>query len=213
MCGIKVFHLAFEPTGSAACAVNDAGAAILLNANQIRWRRNFDLAHELFHILTWHIFRTDQDDDVVNNEKEEKFATCFASNLLMPRYAVRHAINQVIDDNKISFADMFNIARQFDVSVEALCWRMGFLKYFDLEQIPNIAERYRIHSAKWESGREHDNPPTRPPRFEALAKKALRQGYISLGRFAEYMEISRREAWQYVEQETEENETIEISPA
>ncbi|MHC4797494.1 MAG: helix-turn-helix domain-containing protein, partial [Planctomycetota bacterium] len=183
VCGIKVFHLAFEPTGSAACSVNNTGAAILLNTNHVRWRRNFDLAHELFHILTWHIFHTNQDDDAVNNEKEEKFASCFAGNLLMPTDTVRHAINQIIVDNKIAFADMFNIARQFDVSVDALCWRMGFLKIFDFEKIPEMIDRYRLHSAKWERGRERDNPPQRPLRFSALATKALREGNISLGRF------------------------------
>ena len=56
VCKIKVFHLAFEPTGSAASTLSSRlGAAVLLNANNIRWRRNFDLAHELFHLLTWRV--------------------------------------------------------------------------------------------------------------------------------------------------------------
>jgi len=47
VCKVKVFHLDFEPSGSAACTLSESfGAAILLNAKNVHWRRNFDLAHE-----------------------------------------------------------------------------------------------------------------------------------------------------------------------
>src|SRR5437667_79397 len=59
VCKIKVFQLDFEPSGSAACTLSGSfGAAILLNAKNVRWRRNFDSAHELFHLLTWKTFRS-----------------------------------------------------------------------------------------------------------------------------------------------------------
>ena len=45
-----------------------------------------------------------------------------------------------------------------------------------------------------------------------MSRNTLTAGNI-IGRFAEYMGISRREARQYVEQETDEDETIEIPPA
>jgi transcriptional regulator with XRE-family HTH domain len=48
VCGVKVFHLDFEPSGAAASTVCETfGAAVLLNAKNARWRRNHDLAHEL----------------------------------------------------------------------------------------------------------------------------------------------------------------------
>ncbi len=79
VCRVKVFHLPFERSGTAACTLSDRfGAAILLNSNNIRWRRNFDLAHELFHLLTWNIFR--QGDSLKeSSEQEEKFANPFLS--------------------------------------------------------------------------------------------------------------------------------------
>lgn len=74
VCKIKVFHLHFEPTGSAACTLNSKyGAAILLNRSHVRWRRNFDLAHELFHLLTWNVFRqSGTADGIEASEWEEK---------------------------------------------------------------------------------------------------------------------------------------------
>jgi XRE family transcriptional regulator, fatty acid utilization regulator len=214
-CGVKVFHKPFDPPGAAACCVTEAfGAAILLNSRNVRWRRNFDLAHELFHLLTWPIFRGMQAETrTTADPREEKFATCFAGNLLMPTDAIRAAVNAVSKADKIDFADMFDVARQFDVSVEALIYRMAFLRYFEYDDAPAIIERYKRVSAMWEGRREHDDPPARPPRFRALAIRALRLGEISLGRFAEYLEMSRREAREMMGQDASGDEEIQITPA
>jgi Zn-dependent peptidase ImmA (M78 family)/transcriptional regulator with XRE-family HTH domain len=214
-CGVKVFHQPFENEGAAAsCVTETFGVAVLLNANNVRWRRNFSLAHELFHLLTWPVFRKRQSESrVTADPKEEKLATCFAGNLLMPTDATRTAINKVANEDKISFADMFDIARQFDVSVEALVWRMAFLKYFNYDDAPDIISRYKAVAALWEGKRVHDDPPIRPPRFRALAIRALRQGEVSLGRFAEYLGISRREARAMMEQDARGDEEVQITTA
>lgn len=215
VCGVKVFHMAFEPSGSAACTADDTyGPAILLNSGNVRWRRNFDLAHELFHILTWNVFRTDTSENEAQvGEQEEKFATCFASNLLMPVEAARFAIDDAIDEGRIAFSDLFSIARQFDVSVEALCWRMTFLHYFDATRAKEVIERYQASAAIWEGDRKTDEPPTRPARFKALAIESLQEGKISQGRFAEYLGISRRDAMRFVEQEALGDEEVQTPPA
>ena len=188
--------------------------AVLLNSKNVRWRRNFDLAHELFHLLTWPIFRSAQAETrATPDPKEERFATCFAGNLLMPTDATRAAVNAVIRDGKIAFADMFDIARQFDVSVEALIWRMAFLKYVKYDDAPDIIDRYKRVSAMWEGTREHDDPPLRPARFRALAIRALQQGEVSLGRFAEYLGVSRREARAMMEQDARGDEEVQVTSA
>lgn len=214
-CGVKVFHKPFDPPGAAVCCVTEAfGVAVLLNSRNVRWRRNFDLAHELFHLLTWLIFRgTQTETRATPAPKEEQFATCFAGNLLMPTDATRAAVNEVIKEGKIAFADMFDIARQFDVSVEALIWRMAFLRYFNHDDAPKIIDRYKRVSDMWEGNRVHDDPPMRPPRFRALAIRALRQGEVSLGRFAEYLGISRREARAMMDQDARGDEEVQITTA
>jgi DNA-binding transcriptional regulator YiaG len=50
--------------------------------------------------------------------------------------------------------------------------------------------------------------------FETAADiKALRRGEISIGRFADYLGISRQQAMKYVEQEATGNEEIQVAPA
>jgi Zn-dependent peptidase ImmA (M78 family)/transcriptional regulator with XRE-family HTH domain len=214
VCKVKVFHLTFEPTGTAACTLSPVfGAAVLLNAGNVRWRRNFDLAHELFHLLTWRVFRSEtQTDSSVASPKEEKLATCFASHLLMPTDAVRLAINGRIRDGRIPFDGLFDVAREFDVSVEALLWRMKFLYNRSEDQTRDDVEQCQAGSAPCQK-RERDDPPARPDRFFALAIRALRKGDLSIGRFAEYMGISRRQAMHFDEAGTPDHEETEVAPA
>ena len=215
VCHIKVFHLDFQPTGCAACSVSDSyGMAILLNRNSVRWRRNFDLAHELFHLLTWDIFREGCDGMVdFPNEKEEKLATCFARNLLMPLEVIKGVVNSVLQKGKVEYSVLFSIARQFDVSTEALLWHLHFLYQREEEKTETDIKTCHVLSSIYEDRLHDDSPPVLPERFCALAITALRSGEMSVGRFAEYMMMSRREAQRFVEKESAENEEVEITPA
>ncbi len=211
LCGVKLFYLSFQPSGTAASTVSATyGPAVLLNTENVRWRRNFDLAHELFHLLTWQIFR-DGTDSAVASDREEKLATCFASHLLMPAEATRLAIDEVSKNGNVSFSDLYDIARQFDVSVEALFWRLHFL-YNRGENTPKDIERYNAVASAYED-REQDTPPTRPKRFVALAVKAFRSGEMSQGKLAEYLGISRRDALRYAGREALADEKVTLPPA
>lgn len=216
VCGIKVFHVDFEPSGAAASTLSDSfGPAVLLNANNRRWRRNFDLAHELFHLLTWQVFRgTNSATSVEASEGEEKLANCFASHLLMPDEAVRLAIDEHEKGGKVSFEDLFDIAREFDVSIEALIWRVHFLlrTQNDTDRTRQEVERAKQLLPLLEE-RDSDAPPRWPARYHALAVKALRHGDISMGRFAEYLNISRREATRYVQEEATDGEEVQVTPS
>ena len=216
VCGVKVFHLDFEPSGTAASAVSETfGAAVLLNANNARWRRNHDLAHELFHLLTWSLFHPVAGGPMVAGDWEEKLATTFASNLLMPSEPFESAINSRARDGKITFESLFDIARQFDVSVESVLWRMHILQHRG--QSSSDLTKGEIDQAKRLSPlleeRESPKPHLWPARYRALAIKSLRRGEIAIGRFAEYLNISRHEAMRFVEQEATEDEEVPIAPA
>jgi Zn-dependent peptidase ImmA (M78 family)/transcriptional regulator with XRE-family HTH domain len=213
VCNVKVFHLDFEPSGTAACTMTDRyGAAILLNRHNVPWRRTFDLAHELFHLLTWRVFRHHEvGASSEPSSSEEKFATCFASNLLMPEEVFREAVDlQRNASSAVSADGLFEVARQFDVSVEAILWRMGFVYNIDSQKISSYLERLGSRMASWD-GRDRPMPPERPQRFLALARQALRKGMISTGRYAEYVGISRREAMRVVEEDAEDDVQIEVA--
>lgn len=217
VCKVKVFHLPFEPTGSAACTFSDRyGAAILLNSQNVRWRRNFDLAHELFHLLTWKVFRNNGESSVGEaSQQEEKYANSFASHLLIPQEPLRIAIDsQLKDETKLSFDQLFEVARQFDVSIEALLWQMKSVYRLPKDKVQSSIETLRGQMSFWEK-RQHEMPADRPLRFEVLANEALRKGLISTGRYAEYLGITRRQAMRQamrqVEQEATEDAEVEVT--
>jgi Zn-dependent peptidase ImmA (M78 family)/transcriptional regulator with XRE-family HTH domain len=208
--GVKIFHLPFEPTGTAACARSDAfGDAILLNSLNARWRRNFDLAHEMFHLLTWNTFRT---ESPTSSPREEKFADKFAASLLLPAEPLRSAVTRRRTESKLSTAAIFEIVRDFDVSIDALIWRLHDL-YGEKDRDRTKA---RIASLKGLAplydSRKEESLPQRPERFHALAVTALRSGQISIGRFAEYLGITRGQATKYIVEEAQPDETLELPP-
>jgi Zn-dependent peptidase ImmA (M78 family)/transcriptional regulator with XRE-family HTH domain len=216
VCGVKIFHLDFEPSGTAASAVSETfGAAVLLNVRNARWRRNHDLAHELFHLLTWQIFHHTPETLLDAGEAEEKLATCFARHLLMPTDPFRTAVNARMHDGKVSFESLFDVAREFDVSVESVLWQMHFL----YGRGPDAAEQTKqdIERAKRLAplleDREDQKPHPWPARYHALAVKAMRRGEMSIGRFAEYLNITRHEAMRFVEQEVPDGEEVQVTPA
>ena len=217
-CGVKVFHLDFEPSGAAASTKSKVfGYAVLLNSVNVRWRRSFDLAHELFHLLTWNIFRSvDEEAPFIPGEREEKLATCFARHLLMPMAATREAVGRRARDGKLTYEALFDIAREFDVSVEALLRHMHFVYGRGPGDHEKTEREIKAANALAPvlAEREDSKPPKWPERYQSLAITALRRGEISTGRFAEYLGMSRRRAMKYVERESEIDEgEIEISPA
>ena len=196
--GVKIFHLDLGPAGIAACAVSDdSGEAILLNKKCSRWRRNHDLAHELFHLLTWQRFGHGE-GICEPSPQEERFATCFAGNLLLPTDVAKAAIYKVADsEGNVPFSELDKVAREFDVSLESLFWRMQFLFNWDESRTQELVDKAReyVKTAQRESGPE---PPLFPECYRALAIRALQSGNISTGRFAKLMRISRMEAECYI---------------
>jgi Zn-dependent peptidase ImmA (M78 family)/DNA-binding XRE family transcriptional regulator len=201
--GIKVFHLDLGDLGTAACAKSPFfGNAILLNVRCSQWRRNHDLAHELFHLLTWERYQH-QSGICEPDQQEEKLATCFAGNLLLPYESVLESIYKLTDkEKKITLSQLDSVARQFDVSLESLLWRMHFLFYWKEEQTRGYieeAKEYVRQTQRIDSPR----PSLYPERYRALAIRVFRKGEISMRRFAQLMGISRKEAEQYMDRDVD----------
>ena len=129
----------------------------------------------------------------------------------MPQEPLRIAIDsQLGEGTKLSFEALFEVARQFDVSVEALLWQMTFVYNLPKDDVQESIDRLRGRITYWDT-RQQDSPPNRPLRFEALANEALRKGLISTGRYAEYLGITRRQAMRQVEQEAPDDAEIEVT--
>jgi len=216
VCGVKIFHDAFEPTGTAACAKSESfGGGILLNSGNPRWRRNHDLAHELFHLLTWPIFHSAPASGVLQpSDQEERLATCFAANLLMPGDTFRSAIECRSDNGKIDYLDLYDVAREFDVSIESVIWRIHFVYNWGpakSDETKTLIEKVKSYASQYEDRKEESEPDRFPDRYRALAVKALRRGEISVGKFAEYLEVTRQRALTYMGEEGADIEEIAYS--
>ncbi len=94
--GIAVFYVDAPPSISgAACRLNDGGY-ILINRNEPWARQNFDLGHEVFHLLTWEKMPPDRIDLIASETKStgkrpavEKLADAYTAGLLMPETVIK----------------------------------------------------------------------------------------------------------------------------
>jgi Zn-dependent peptidase ImmA (M78 family)/transcriptional regulator with XRE-family HTH domain len=211
---VKIFHLEFS--GSAISSWSPIyGYAVLLNSAEStkQWRRNYDLAHELFHLCTMNIFGANRKESGAPSEKEEKLANAFASVLLMPEEALRERIDALKNETgQISFDKLDDTAREFDVSFEALLYRIA-----NLYGISKENTKKNIESSKkmlFRQPRDSGKPDKYPKRYASLAIRALNEGRMSLMQFAKYMEISYKQAEKYlVEDEDFTDEKISIPVA
>lgn len=198
--GVKILYKDLLNFSSGASMVHpEFGSVVVINSNEAPWRRNYDLAHELFHLITWKVvpmsgLHGDYLDTI------EKKAERFASALLLPEDELRKALSKIIDDTKmLKYADLVDIAREFGVSTSALLYRLSSIGFIDWEtanRLSNEEELLQLDKAKRKN--EWGGKPV-SERFLTLAAKCLRKGLISRGKFAEIVEIDRSEIDSFIE--------------
>lgn len=111
----------------------DEMTAIIINRHECEARRSFDIAHELFHALTWDTMKPAhyESNDINTSNKGsriEKLADNFAASLLMPR----HTLDRLIKLNDLQNLNRLGqIATELRVSLQALAWRLYNLKLIE----------------------------------------------------------------------------------
>jgi len=198
----KILHLPLKEGVSAASVVDDAlGVGIVININDAPWRRNYDLAHELFHIVTWNVFSLKEIGDGTKKTKPEKYADAFASSLLLPAGHLIEALKEISTNNEIKKVDIIELAKDFGVSTEAILWRFVNLKKLKKERVRKILDdpNFRgLDRAMRLSLYEEYKLSRFPARYVSLACRCLMEGKISRGTFAEYLEIDKAEVDEYL---------------
>jgi Zn-dependent peptidase ImmA (M78 family)/DNA-binding XRE family transcriptional regulator len=189
--GVKVWYDELNE-GSAAATVGSFGPAILMNSKEAPWRRNYNFAHEVFHLITWYSVPPELlAEDRFLLEKIEKTADVFASCLLLPGDAVRIEFEEHITDGKIGFSDLVGIARNFDVSTEALLYRLLNLRLVSQDTVQSLLtnemfrniDRSTMAACWW-------TPPKFPERFVRLAFLAYQKGNLSRAKLAQLLDTS-----------------------
>ena len=185
--GIRIFAASMGDYGSAICLKDESlGTCIMLNKDNVHWRRNYDLAHELFHLLTWNVFS--QGDEVTS--KEEKFAETFASVLLLPEAPFKGRILEMASENGVATEHIHEIAREFDVSVAAVVYRLAGLCKWKKPKTTEVLAKVKQLTMP----REKETIEELPSRYVQMVQIAYHKGLISMQRAAKYLRVSLKKA-------------------
>lgn len=181
------------PKDISGAAVHLSGLlTILVNRHESLGRRHFDIAHELFHLLTWDAMKPDrvepQETPRGKGNRVEKLADNFAGALLMPADVMRRRWEQRGD---IEIHDWLNsFATSLRVSSSALRWRMvglGLLSKADAEAVDD-----RRLAAN--GGQESAATPLLFGReFISRVHGAVEEGHLSLRRAVQLLGVTARE--------------------
>ena len=165
----------------ATCHLEEMGV-ILINRNETEARRFYDLAHELFHVLTWDVMKPDhrESNSVEDRNKKkriEQLADNFAAALLMPRASLDKLIDH---DRQDDIAHLCEVAALLRVSPVALAWRL-----FNLQRIDDDARRSLSQERQRSSV---SGPPKRfSTTFVRMLHEAVENGRLSARKAAKAM--------------------------
>lgn len=173
----------------AACRLPEMNA-IIINRNEPPSRRHYDLAHEIFHLLTWEAMPPEHiDGSNPKNKRVEQLAEKFASGLLMPSYVMERYFGKVRYDDD-SFIDWVNeSASELRVSSVAFLWRL-----VNNQEVPQGFAK-EVAATDWlafNGGRLKDTSP--PPLFSlkylSVLAQALNKALISERRVSVLLDVS-----------------------
>lgn len=189
---VKIWYTDLGEDGSAASTIGSFGPAILMNGREAPWRRNYNFAHELFHLLTWHSIPAELQQTRPDLwSKIEKLANAFASSLLLPAEQVTFAIQKCTKDGQLSYIDLVKIARDFSVSTEALLYRLLNKGILNKKAVDKALDDPNFRAIDLSSMAENwKDSPALPERYVLLAFTAYKKGNISRARLAQYLETS-----------------------
>lgn len=184
--GILVLMVdAIDRVSSAACRLPDLDA-ILVNRHEALGRRHFDLAHELFHTLTWDTMPPQHVEEATefSESRVERLANNFASAVLMPAAALERFGTPGKDTVKWLNATADALA----VTATALKWRLvalGRIERGQAKAIPDAALRNNGHKE-----RHGEPPPLFSKLFMEVITLAIKQGQISARKAADVLDLS-----------------------
>lgn len=178
--GVLVLYVDMPPGVSGAACQLPGSNTILINRQEPEGRRNFDLAHELFHVLSWHALppkRVDRGDKNTGYKDKhiERLADCFASALLMPADKVRQVWNNSQERGVATVDAIRFIAERYRVSGVAVKWRLVALGLLSKPDLVDFDDQQLVL--------EGGNPPALFSRtFVERAGRAIERGDVSVMR-------------------------------
>ncbi len=142
-------------------------------------------------MITWDVINDDLLNNSGLNDHVEKLAEVFASTLLLPEESLRNTLSDYVKNDVIDETELIEIARKFDVSTDALIWRMCNMSLISAEDAKKLVGDKSFKEIDRKSRIDsYVDTPEIPERFVRLAFLALQNGAISRSKVAEYFGIS-----------------------
>jgi len=178
-----------EGVSGAACRLPELDV-VLINRHEVAGRRHFDLAHELFHILTWDAMPPQRLEDAseTGGNRIEQLANNFASAVLMPV----PVLDRFGDWSAVPAAELparLNaVAQELQVTSSALKWRL-----VALDRLKQAVARAIPDAALRNNGREQIDeiaPPLFSRPFMEVINLAIDAGRVSMRRAAGLLDLT-----------------------
>lgn len=188
--GILVLMVdACKGVSGAACRLPELDT-VLIARREVEGRRHFDLAHELFHILTWDAMPPAHCEEVreTGGNRVEQLANNFAAAVLMPRKTLEKRIGLPTLNEGELIARLNAVANELRVTSSALRWRLASLG----ELKPSVA-RALPEAALRNTGGEvpaDANPNLFSRQFAEVISLALAEGLVSARRAASLLNLT-----------------------
>jgi len=178
-----------EEISGAACRLPELDT-ILISRHEVEGRRHFDLAHELFHVLTWDAIppKRSETPRPTKGDRAEQLANSFASALLMPTATLERHGEWFFPAQQALVARLNSTANELRVTSSALRWRLvalGKLNRATAKSLPEDA--LRNNGGTTAPGKTP--PPFSKPFVQALAH-AVRTGHVSVRRMASLLNMT-----------------------
>lgn len=191
---LDVLALAVDaPRGVSGAACRLAGLdAVLINRREVPGRRHFDLAHELFHLLTWDAMPPEPVEDAdASKGHVEKLADAFASAVLMPKASIEGEWRD--SGSMAALAVKINArADALQVTSQALKWRLASTQLLPQATVRAIPDELLRHNGRLESNLEW-MPPLFSHGFMSAVGDAIEKGTLSARRVARLLDTGIEE--------------------
>ncbi len=180
---------ACEGISGAACRLPELDTVLIVR-REIEGRRHFDLAHELFHVLTWDAMPPQYSEEALETGggRVEQLANNFAAAVLMPAAALEKCGHWMSLDNNDLIARLNAIANEFRVTSSALRWRLvalGQLKPSVARSLPEAALRNNGRDAAAGAAPALYSKP-----FVEVLGLAVGKGIVSIRRMAGLLDLT-----------------------
>ena len=173
----------------AACRLPELDA-VLIARHETPGRRHFDLAHQLFHILTWDAMPPEHFEEAMETggNRVEQLANNFAAATLMPARTLEQLGNWLNLTEEKLIAQLNAVADELHVTSSALRWRLvalGELKSAAARSLPEEALRNNGRDAV-----ESELPALFSRPFVEVLGLAIDKGHVSIRRVASLLELT-----------------------